>query len=432
MAGIKWQFRATETYDFTDGMWYGEGVFNSEDNCFGIQDDVYLGWWPKVDRDSGDLTIASKNFFTGKGGTSTSIQVSWEFADELQFRPFHPTYPYVEEYAIMPYLLSIKADAQSMRLGPDERLNSGYANSLENFEVSRGDMGYDQLITKAVTTSQIKQLSGNGFVWVKSPDPNLNVHVKEQGSVDNAMAIKNKNDSNQTWQAKGKNVIGFFVPAADALYPNVTRGIGYRSWVYSPGASEKKLTFSMVANAFGRPGLTFSMRVGYPGNWQLVTVKLDTEFQKHVTLQFDPVKVKDVNRGKPLCIDWFYDWYYDFTTFVPQTGIRFEIGCMTVHEGWIGVERLNPAFHAPTMENAFALQYGFQGRTINAKRPRGSVAFHKPLLTDNYRLSLTSDKKMVITEKTRNGFVYAAEVDDNTDWTFTYSTKVAGDVSDII
>lgn len=432
MAGIIWRVRITENYDLSDGMYYGEMIFNIEDNRFGIMDDIYMGWWPAVDKTTGDFIIPEGWFLSGKGGYQPFIQTSWEFPGELHFRPIQPTHPWVEEHALLDPFLVIKDGEQKVVAASDEKFNNGAPNSLENFEVSRGDLGYDIHITKDTTTASIKQLSGNGFLWVKSPDPNLNVHVRDVGSIDNALAIKNKGNSFQTWQVKGKNVIGFNVPSAEALFPNVTRGIGYRSFCFAPDMEKQKLTFSMVANAFGVPGLTFSTRIGYPGNWQMFTTTLTDTGQTHLTFKFDPSKVKAKNLGKPLIIDWFYDWFYQYLTFPMLPEIKFELAALTVHAGWFDAERLNPAFHAPTQENGYATLYGFQDRKVYAYKKRGSVAFDEPLLSDSYRLSLTTDKTMVITEKTRNGFVYESNAEEDTPWTFLYSVKLAGDVSDIL
>lgn len=433
MAGVRWQIRRTDTYNIVDGMWPQEPLFHTGDNRFGVMSDIYLSWFPYIEDDA--MRLPTKWTLTGNAGFDRRyMEAVWDIPATFLFRPVHPTHPYFEttDGPLAP-IITMSAASQTMTAGPDERLNHGYANSLENFEIAARDMDYSIPLTKTSKTSDISQVSGNGFLWISGASTNFNITVQDNGSIDNSGAIKNNGVQDQTWQAKGKNAIGFQIAMPSSSFSNSGRGIGYRSFVFQPDAVNKKLTFSCVINDYHINGGRFSTRIGQPGYWQQVQSVLSGNGQQHLVFYYDPLLMHG-DKTKPLCIDWLFDWYYD-TSVYNGAGqlVKLELACMTVHDGWIKPENLNPAFHAYTQDNGYADLYGFSSKKEYAYSPIGTVTFKKPLLQDNYRLALTSQKKMVALEKSRYGFVYqATDAVADEAWSFTYSAKVVGDLSDIV
>lgn len=435
MAGIRWQIRRTETYDIEDGLYLSEMIVHTDDKRFGIMDDVYLSWWPYIAEDGSQMTLPSNWLLAGRSGNYfPHTQMSFKTPSEIVFSPVDPKYPYIESTApVVPPILHLTDAQQTYNIAADERLNNGAPNSLENFDIDKIDLGYSIPLNVNSKTANILQLSGNGFIWVKNPDFNLNISVQDVGTIDNSLAIKNKNTQNNTWAAKGRNVIGFHTPASAGSFSNIGRGVGYRSFVYDPELIARKLTFSFVIDDYLIPGLMFSTRIGYNNNWQLFSTALTGTGQKHVTYFYDPSSVRAANVGNPLAIDWFYDWFYDPSVFPLGQEIKMEIACLGVYDGWVPAAQLNPAYHAFTEENSLASMYGVSARKVYAYQPTGTVTFHTPMLNDGYRLSLKTTKDIKVLEKNRNGFVYYSDnANANEAWTFTYSTKCAGDVSDVM
>jgi len=440
MAGIRWTIRKTESYQLDDGLWLGEPIFHLVENRLAIMDDVFVGWWPLIDPTTNTMILGQGDALSGKNNGDPHMQINWHTSDEMHISHLHPNHPWFphdpdplhDDNETPVPMLRITSTEQTVRVaGPDERLNNGGANSLESFAVPFEQ--YEGVeVNKQSITNELKQLGGNGFVWVKNPDDNMGVIVENIGTVDNSLAIKNKGDAKQTWHGVGKNAISFRVPADKAVSNNVGRGLGYRSWVHLPFANQKKLTFSMVVNSYSLQDMSFSTRIGYPDNWQLFTSKLVAPGQHHLVFHFDPAKVKEINLNKPLCIDWFYDWFYAFETFPFHTEVKMALASLTVHEGWWEADQLNPSFLSPQEERNNAFCYGFSELKHYAYSPIGEVIFSKPLVSNEYRLALTSTKSITILEKKRSGFVFASDAEEGEEWSFNYYAKVVGDVADIV
>jgi hypothetical protein len=440
MAGTIWEVRTTETYDVYDGLWYAEPIFHINTWQFGVMNDIHLGWWPLVDPTTGYLVMDRRQDLSGKNGGRPAMRIKWHETDAITFIAMHPDYPYaninfnngVEGDHNPTDTFKITADDTTIyRAAPDEKLNNAGANSLEDFFVPFDNLAH-YTVNANSKTDTIKQQGGNGFLWVNEADENFNIHISASLTHDHSGAIKNKGDGKQTWAVQGKNGLAFHVTSGMNVSNNIGRGIGYRSWVHTPGANKRKLTFSMVINGFHVPGLRFSTKIGYPGNWQIFETAEDDVGQKHLVFHYDPKKVRKANLDKPLAIDWVYEWHYDKALFPLAKDFYFDFGCMTVHEGWWEPEHLNLAFNSMRESNDYGKSYGFAEVKEYAYRPFGSVIFPKPMATDNYRLALTSSKTMKLTEKSRYGFSYTAEVDDGDEWSFTYFAKVVGDISDVV
>lgn len=428
MAGERWGLRTTESYDIYDGLWYAEPIFHITDFRLGIMDDVFLAWFPLVEASTTDFLIADNYRLTGK---NSPISMHWLEEDTLTFVNLHPNHPYVENEEIPSPILTITETEQRIfKAAADEKLNKGYHNSLEDFTVQY-EATDPITILPNTTTNSLKPHAGNGFLWVKNADERLNATLANVGSLDNSFAIKAKNTAFQTWHVVGKNAIGFSFNATQTVSNNLVRGLGYRSWCYTPNIENKKLTFSMVVDTKAVPGFNFLTRIGYPGNWQFFVTHKTTDGQEQFVFHFDPTKIKEENRGKPLCIDWFYDCYYDQATFPYQTSFDLVFDCLTVHEGHWSIERLNPAFASHQEHRQFSAAYGFHEKQEYAYKPNGEIIFNRPLVSANYRLHLTSLKTMSVS-KTRYGFSYTSNAEPDEEWSFTYSAKVADDVSDVV
>ncbi len=428
MAGMHWQIRTTESYNIYDGLWYAEPVFHTVENRLGVMDDILLGWLPAVDG-LGDFVVGQNDSLSGKSGPYSRMRVHWADADTMKIVHMHPNHPFMEApERPLPVATFGKTNQTIAKAAPDEKFNNGAANSLEDFAIQDG---YFDPVTLDVdsTTDSIKQFSGNGFIWLANKDDKLNVLLQNVGGVDNSFGIKNKGNGLQTSQVVGRNSLGFRLP--NAVSNSACRGLGYRSWCFTPQINKQKLTFSMVVKTTA-PNLNFLSRIGYPGNWQFFSHKVTAIGQKHIVIQFDPTKVKAENLDKPLCIDWFYDAYFDQATFPYSTNVDVVIGSLTVHQGWYSAARLNPAFLLSQFDRQQQAIYGLREYKEYKYRANGEVIFPSPMLNNAYRLYLTSSKTITVTEKTRYGFTYTSNAEDGDEWTLTYSTKIVGDVSDIV
>ena len=430
MAGMHWQIRTTESNIIPDGLWYAEPVFNIIENRLGIMDDIFLGWLPAID-DVNDFVINTKYSLSGKSGPYSRMRMHWDAIDELNVIHMHPNHPYMENSEIPSSIAVFSKTAQTMiKATPDEKFNNGSANSIEDFTIQDG---YYEHVTLNVesTTDSVKQYAGNGFIWVDNPSDKFNITLANIGGVDNSFAIKNKNNGNQTFHVVGRNALGIKVEASDAMSHDVCRGIGFRSWCYTPFINTEKLTFSMVLKT-SAPNLNFTSRIGYPGNWQFFTHKITSAGQKHIVMQFDPSKIKKENLSKPLCIDWFYDAYYDQGTFPFNTELNIVLGCLSVHYGWYEANRLNPAFMQVQLDRQQQTLYGLREYIEYKYQANGEVIFPSPMLNNGYRLYLTSSKNITVLEKTRYGFSYSSDAEDGEEWSLTYSAKIVGEISDIV
>lgn len=430
MAGQRWQARITTTYDLADGLWLGEPVFHIEDNRFGIQGDIFTSWFPNIDLDANQFIMQSKYTITGRAGATKYVELSFD-TESISVRPLYDDLQY-ESYNLYPAIVTFTIDEQVFKLGPDELFNNGGANSLENFLVSAKFHTRSNVLTFDSKTADIVQPEGNGFIWIKNPTREFNVSTAIPNRLAFDFGVRNKQSRESAWNAQGKAAIEFKIDADKVISPNVGRGIGYRSWVHVPNAERKRLTFSMIV--VGDIGTKFATRIGYPGNFQLVLSQMTSEIQQF-TFHFDPSKVNPANYGKPLAIDWMFDWHFDYTNFQANEEKRLTLACLNVVDGWYSPEVVNASYLNTMHEKTYGAFYAVYNQRAIATKAIASVLYPKPLLKDNHSIVIKSTREYTILERSKYGFNVAFTYlpdEEVEDLPFTYSAFVHGSRSDVL
>lgn len=430
MAGQRWQARVTTTYDLLDGLWLGEPVFHIEDNRFGIQGDVFTSWFPNVDLVENQFVLLPKYSVTGRAGATKFVELSFS-TNAISIRPIYDDLQY-ESYNLYPPIVTFTLDEQVFKLGPDELFNKGGVNSLENFLVSAKFHTRSNALNFNTKTADIVQPEGNGFIWIKNPTREFDISTAIPNRLSFDFGVRNKQTRDAAFHAQGKAAIEFKIDADKVISPNVGRGVGYRSWVHVPNAEKKKLTFSMIVVA--DVGTKFATRIGYPGNYQLFLSKTTSEIQQFA-FQFDPDKVNPLNYGKPLSIDWMFDWHFDYTNFQANEEKRLTLACLAVVDGWYTANLINASYLNSMQEKSYGALYSVYNQRAIATTAIASVLYPKPLLKDNHSIVINSTREYTILERTKYGFNVAFTYRDDEEieaLPFTYSAFVHGSRSDVL
>ena len=436
MAGDRWQARIVTSEEPADGLWLGEIVFNSARNSLGVMGDVWTSWFPNIDIDTDALTLPAHWTMTGYAGRTKAVDCNW-LSTSLQIRPLFttkydafnrgPSGAYRSSYTPYEPIITFDTSSQSYKIGPDELVNKGAPNSLEHFAGDADFYNRTNVIERDATS--LPQPNANGYLWKDEPTTEFYVETKPSPRINQIKGAKNKGNRNGTWNSSGRNVINFVVPANKAITPNAGRGIGYRSWVFVPDAERKRLTFSMII--YGREGLRFSTRIGQPGNYQIFTSQIPASGYLHAIFPYRPERLKEEHYGKPLVIDWFYNWHYAEGKFIPNTEQYADISSLQVFEDHYLNFRLNPAYYQQDHDRSMSNYYSRRGSRDIAYAARHNVIFPKPLLSDTYLASLSTPIPYTITDKNRFGFNVLFDVSPSTVFPldFSYHTQVAGTLS---
>lgn len=437
MAGERWEVRILDTDDPADGLWLGEMVFNQAKNRFGVMGDVFCSWFPYIHPTTGHFTIPEEYVLTGRAGAVKSIEVAL-FGTSVTFKPIFSDEPY-KPFDAFDSIFTVAIANQTYKAGPDELLNKGAANSLENFSREMSHQVRTFTYTAASTTPNSNQPDCNGYIWIKDPAPEMNVVIKPSPRINQVKGAKNKGTRPQTWNSAGRNVINFTVPADKAISLNAGRGIGYRSWLFTPGIEKLDLTFSMII--YGRPGTRFSTRIGQPGNWQQYTTQIPAAGYYHAVFPYRAKRLDPKHYGKPLCIDWFYNWHFAESTYVPNVEQYADISSLQVYESIYTGFRVNPAYNSQEFDNSISNMFARRSNRDIAENLKHSVLFSKPLASDSYSISLGTITSIADPTKTvtavvgeRNRYGFNLEFDSEVDRTifpveFTYNARVGGSTS---
>lgn len=435
MAGDRWQARVVTSEEPVDGLWLGEIVFNSERNSLGVMSDVWMSWYPNIDPDTNHFVLPQDYVMTGYAGRVKTIDVKW-FSTSLQLRPLftsehdsfnrHPSGTYRSNYIPYDPVITFDTTAQTYKSGPDELVNKGCQNSLEHFATDPDFYNQTHVINR--TDAILPQPNCNGYIWKAEEAVEFYVEIKPSTRINQVKGAKNKGTNAGTWNSQGRNVINFTVPANKATTPNVGRGIGYRSWVYLPDIEKKRLTFSMII--YGREGLKFSTRIGQPNNYQVYQSQIPASGYLHAVFPYRPERLKPENYGKPLVIDWFYNWYYAEGKFVPNVEQYADISSLQMFEDHYVNFRLNPAYYSQDHDRGMSTYYAQTHREL-AYSYSHNVLFPKPLLNNQYIIKISGTTiPYQISEMSRYGFniVFQEPLDDTSilPIDFTYNVHVMG------
>lgn len=416
MAGDRWQARIVESEEPADGLWLGEIVFNSVRNSLGVMGDVWMSWFPNIDPDTGELVLPQYYAMTGRAGVVKTVEVNFNTLN-LTIRPvyapkynsfnYEATGAFRSAYTPNEPIVTFSNTGSTCKYGPDELVNKGAPNSLENFapDPFYANQTFDILLT--TTQAEIPQPDCNGYIWKAEGSDipyEFYIRVKPSDRISQAHAAKNKGDLQQTWNSVGREVINFTVPADKAISPNAGRGFGYRSWVFLPDIEKRNLTFSMIV--FGRPGMRFSTRIGQPGNFQTFTTQIPASGYIHAAFPYRADRLKAEHYGKPLTVDWFYNWHYAEGVYTPNVEQYASIASLQVFDGHYLTYRLNPAYLAQEHERNYTRFYSQKNQRDIAYQFKHNVVFSHPMLSDAYDLVLKfpSGVEYRITEKNRYGF----------------------------